>query len=270
MTAPPIVSRENSAAFLDAAVHPPLWTALIPAAGRGSRLGFDKPKILFPIAGKSILEWLVDLLHPLCSQFVFVLSPQGRELVEAVACRLLPGCHRIAQQIEPRGMADAIGCGLPAVETPNALIVWGDQVALRPASLDLAMRIHQGPALPEATCPTLWRDRPYIHFERDAGSRVIRVLQQREGDVLPERGESDCGVFLFRAEALRRTLPRLLNSPESIGKRTHELNFLPIFPMLDSLISVPIMTKAESVGVNSPADAEYLERHLLARGTGSE
>jgi len=270
MTAPPIVDRENSAAFLDAAVDPSLWTALIPAAGRGSRLGFDKPKILFPIGGKSILEWLVDLLRPLCSQFVFVLSPQGRELVEEVTRRLLPGRHRIAEQIEPRGMADAIACGLPAVETPNTMIVWGDQVALQPASLDFAMRIHQGPARPEATCPTLWRDRPYIHFERDARGRVVRVLQAREGDVLPDRGESDCGVFLFQTEALRRTLPRLLKSPESIGNRTRELNFLPIFPMLDSLISVPIMTEAESVGVNSPADAEYLERQLRARSTGAE
>ena len=49
-----------------------------------------------------------------------------------------------------------------------------------------------------------------------------------------------------------------------------ELNFLPIFPMLDSqpgqLITAPIMTEAESVGVNSPADAAYLEQQLLARG----
>jgi bifunctional N-acetylglucosamine-1-phosphate-uridyltransferase/glucosamine-1-phosphate-acetyltransferase GlmU-like protein len=269
MTAPPILGRENAAKYLDAAVNPSLWTALIPAAGRGSRLGFDKPKILFPIAGRTILEWLADLLRPLCGQFVFVVSPQGRELVEEMSSRLLPGRQRIAQQSEPRGMADAIACGLPAVETANTMIVWGDQVALRPASLDLAMRVHQGPARPEATCPTLWRDRPYIHFERDAGSRVVQVLQAREGDVLPERGESDCGVFLFQTEALRRVLPRLLNSAESIGKQTHELNFLPIFPMLNELISVPIMTEAESVGVNSPADAEYLERHLLARKTGA-
>src|SRR4029077_17516015 len=119
----------------------------------------------------------------------------------------LPGRHRIEYQNEPRGMADAIACGLPAVESPNTMIVWGDQVALQTASLNLAMRIHQGPARPEATCPTLWRDHPYIHFERNARGRVIRVLQAREGDVLPERGESDCGVFLFQTESLRRGLP---------------------------------------------------------------
>ena len=244
---------------------PAHWTALVPAAGRGSRLGFDRPKILFPVAGKTILEWLVQLLDPLCNQFVFVLSPEGEHLAGAFISHLLPARSRIALQNEPRGMADAIACGLRAVQTPNVIIVWGDQVALRPASLESAIRTHEGSAQPDATCPTLFRDRPYVHFERDAAGKVIRVLQAREGDLLPERGESDSGVFLFRTDALRLHLPRLLASQESVGKQTRELNFLPIFPMLDKLITLPIMTEAESVGVNSPADAEYVERHLLTR-----
>jgi len=264
VTTPQTLLRENAAPFLDLAFNPALWTALVPAAGRGSRLDFDQPKVLFPIAGKTILEWLVDLLDPLCSQFEFVVSPQGEQPVAAVTSRLLPGLHRIAVQPEPRGMADAIACGLPLVETPHTMIVWGDQVALRPASLEFAMRVHQGPAAPEATCPTLLRDHPYIHFERDSSGRVIRVLQAREGDGLPERGESDSGVFLFRTDALRRDLPRLLASASCTGKQTRELNFLPIFPMLERLITLPIMTEPESVGVNSRADAEYLERYLLA------
>ncbi len=265
MRVPSVITRENAAAFLDSRVDPALWTALIPAAGRGSRLGFDHPKILFPVAGASILEWLVALLRPLCGRFVLVLSPSGAAPVEAAASRLLPGRCAIAVQPEPRGMADAVRCGLPQVETGHTLIVWGDQVALRPASLQFVMRLHQGIAQPPAVCPTLWRDRPYIHFERGESGRLVRILQAREGDRMPERGESDSGVFIFRTETLRQYLPRLLASAECSGSQTGELNFLPIFPMLDGLITAPIMTEAESVGVNSPADAAYLERQLRAR-----
>ncbi len=274
MTVPRILTPDNAAGFLDSSVDPALWTALVPAAGRGSRLGFDRPKILFPIAGATILEWLVDLLRPLCARFVLVVSPEGAGLVEEAASRLLPGRHAISRQAEPRGMADAICCGLPMVETRHTLIVWGDQVALLPASLQFSMRLHQGIAQPAAVCPTLWRDRPYIHFERGESGQVVRILQAREGDSMPERGESDSGVFLFRTEALRRHLPRLLESTECTGRQTGELNFLPIFPMLDSqpgqLITAPIMTEAESVGVNSPADAAYLARQLLARAGAPE
>ncbi len=259
----------NAGEKLASCVDPSQWTALVPSAGRGTRLGFDLPKILFPIAGATILEWLVDLLSPLCARFVFVVSPQGAGPVEKEASRLLGASQQIAVQPEPRGMADAIRCGLPSVETRHTLIVWGDQVALRPESLDFSMRLHQGSAQPLAVCPTLWRDHPYIHFERGASGQVIRVLQAREGDRMPERGESDSGVFMFRTDALRRYLPQLLESGECRGAKTGELNFLPIFPILDSepgqLITAPIMNEAESVGVNSPADAEYLERQLLAR-----
>ena len=262
-----IVTRENANGLLDAAVDPSLWTAIIPAAGRGTRLGFDQPKILFPIAGKTILEWLIDLLQPLCGRFVLVLSPTGRDAVAQMIPKNLP-CE-ITVQHEPRGMADAIRCALwgrsptcPVSNEEKTLIIWGDQVALRRDSLEFAMRIHQGPTHPDATIPTLWRDNPYIHFERDNANRVIRVLQAREGDSLPQLGESDSGVFLFETRALRETLPRLLTSPDCIGRKTHELNFLPILPMLDNLITVPIMTEAESVGVNSAADADYLARHL--------
>ena len=271
MTVPSVLTRENANGFLDPSVDPALWTALIPAAGRGSRLGFDQPKILFPIAGATILGWLMELLKALTTRFVFVLSPSGAAPVEEAASRLLPGRCAIAVQPEPRGMADAVRRGLAQVETRHTLIVWGDQVAIRPASLQFLMRLHQGIAQPAAVCPTLWRDRPYIHFERGESGRLLRILQAREGDRMPERGESDSGVFLFRTEALRQALPRLLESGECIGRQTGELNFLPIFPMFDSqpgqLITAPIMTEEESVGVNSAADAAYLERQLLARGS---
>src|SRR5260370_26420054 len=89
VTTPPSLVRENAAPFLDVTVNPALWTALVPAAGRGSRLDFDQPKVLFPIAGKTILEWLVDLLRPLCSQFAFVVSPQGEQAVAAGTARIV-------------------------------------------------------------------------------------------------------------------------------------------------------------------------------------
>jgi bifunctional N-acetylglucosamine-1-phosphate-uridyltransferase/glucosamine-1-phosphate-acetyltransferase GlmU-like protein len=160
-------------------------------------------------------------------------------------------------------MADAVARGLPLVATPNTLIVWGDQVALRPESLDTCIRLHTGPAQAAATCPTLVRDRPYIHFLRDDSGRVVKILHAREGDVLPDRGESDAGVFFFRTETLREELPKLLQDPQARGAKTEECNFLPILTRMQAapggLLTPCIMTEAESVGVNSRSDAEYLE-----------
>jgi bifunctional UDP-N-acetylglucosamine pyrophosphorylase/glucosamine-1-phosphate N-acetyltransferase len=258
------VDRQTGAPLLAPAHTSSTWTVLIPAAGRGTRLGFDKPKILFPVGGITILDRLVRLFEPLCGKFVFVFSPDGAPVVEPELQRLLPGRSRIAIQNSPAGMADAVASGLPLVETENTAIVWGDQFALKTSSLEFCMRLLEGSAHPQAVCPTLLRPRPYIHFARDPQSgRILSVLQQREGDVLPEEGESDSGVFFFRTAGLRGSLAELLQGGQAIGAQTRELNFLPIFPLVDRtpdrLITANIMSESESVGINSPADAKYLE-----------
>jgi UDP-N-acetylglucosamine pyrophosphorylase len=60
----PEIGRENWRQSASALVDPGQWTAVIPAAGRGSRLGFHRPKILYPVAGRPILDWLLDFLVP--------------------------------------------------------------------------------------------------------------------------------------------------------------------------------------------------------------
>ena len=58
------------------------WTTVIPAAGRGTRLDFEKPKVLFPLAGRLILDWLLDLFEPRSGRVIIVASPSGREAIE--------------------------------------------------------------------------------------------------------------------------------------------------------------------------------------------
>src|SRR5438132_13686517 len=91
-----------------APLTPDRWTAIIPAAGRGSRLGSDQPKILYPILGRPILCWLLDALVPVCGNFVLVLSPEGRAVVEPMARQRLGAGLRLVIQERPTGMADAV------------------------------------------------------------------------------------------------------------------------------------------------------------------
>jgi bifunctional UDP-N-acetylglucosamine pyrophosphorylase/glucosamine-1-phosphate N-acetyltransferase len=268
MSLPGIVEAGQFSELLAPQADPSRWTALIAAAGRGSRLDYDKPKILFPIAGRPILDWLTELLAPLCARFVFVLSPDGAVQIQPVLEQALPGRFRIAVQPVPAGMADAVARGLPAVETNRALIVWGDQVALRQSSVETCMRLLDGPGRFACVCPTVIHSHPYIHFERDGQGRLLRILQRREGDPMPEIGESDSGVFFFDTQVLKRALPQLLRSNQYAGRATGEVNFLPILTTLDEcepLLCPRIMSEDECVGVNSREDAAFVERVLSAR-----
>jgi bifunctional UDP-N-acetylglucosamine pyrophosphorylase/glucosamine-1-phosphate N-acetyltransferase len=237
------------------------WTAIVPAAGRGSRLGFDLPKILYPVAGRPILDWLLDFLAPHFGSIVFVLSPAGVDAVRRELEARIPGRYSIAIQETPTGMGDAVRIGLSQVTTPHVAVVWGDQAALKSSSVEACLALHEGTDRPEITCPTLIRPNPYIHFERGGDGRITALLQAREGDRMPETGESDTGFFCFRAGALRELLAR-------VGREGSESLLLPVIPLASRLgmtvLTPKLVTLEETIGVNSKEDAAALEAYLAS------
>jgi bifunctional N-acetylglucosamine-1-phosphate-uridyltransferase/glucosamine-1-phosphate-acetyltransferase GlmU-like protein len=260
----PEIGCDNWQQSASPGVDPELWTAVIPAAGRGARLGFHRPKILYPVAGRPILDWLLDFLQPNCSELVFVLSPDGAADVSSELDRRLPGRYKVVIQETPTGMGDAVALALPQVRTAHVAIVWGDQVALRRRSVEACLRLQQGPLAPDMTCPTVMRDRPYIHFQRDAQGRIAALLEAREGDVMPARGESDTGFFCFRTPVVIRLLEELRRASRN-GRGTGEFNFLPVIPLAadqGTVITPHLMSVEETVGVNSAEDASRLEEFL--------
>ncbi len=266
------ITLENWPTFAAPAVNPELWTAVIPAAGRGSRLGFDQPKILYPVAGRMIIERLVDLLLTSSSCLVFVVSPGGRAQVERELQRLAAGRYEIVIQETPTGMGDAVGLGLQPVKTESVAVIWGDQVAVRPSSVEACLRLHQGPLRPHITCPTVMRSNPYIHFDRDAQGLLQGLRQAREGDHMPALGESDTGFFCFQTSVLRGLLARTRESSLAQGRSTGEFNLLPIIPEAAQLgytvLTPRLMTVEETVGVNSIDDVAVIETFLRRSHVG--
>ena len=248
-------------------IDPARWTAIIPAAGKGSRLGFHRAKILYPVAGRPILDWLLDFLKPTCSRLVFVLSPEAREDVTAELELRIPGRYDVAIQESPTGMGDAVALGLAKVRTPQVLIVWGDQVAVKRPSVEVCQRLHDGPLAPVITCPTVLRDAPYIHFDRDTHGALTGLRQAREGDTMPARGESDTGLFCFQSACLKT----LLGEVRSTGASTGEFNLLPVIPYAAArgVVATPHhMRPQETIGVNSASDMAAVEKFLRGADGG--
>jgi len=230
------------------------WTAVIPAAGRGSRLGFHRPKILYPVAGRMILEWMLDFLGPNYSRLIFVLSPDGAQEVTAELEKLVPGRFEVTIQEIPTGMGAAVELALPHVRTEHMTVVWGDQVTLQRDSVETCQQLHAGPLQPDLTCPTVLRDQPYIHFERNPEGYISSVRQAREGDSMPPQGESDTGFFCFRTASLKEMLPRVRRTA---GEGTGEFNLLPVIPLMAQcgmVLTPRVMRLEETMGINSAED----------------
>src|SRR5471032_471648 len=110
--------------------------AVIPAAGRGTRLGADGPKILTPLTDRdTIWSTLHAKLSPLVDHIHLVLSPEG-----AAAFPPLPANVSISTQPAPNGMGDAIVRGYGVWSDYDAvLVVWGDQVFVSTDTLKRAL-----------------------------------------------------------------------------------------------------------------------------------
>lgn len=239
---------------------------VIPAAGRGSRLGSDGPKVLAPVAGRPMLDWLLDLYLGRVDALTLVVHPATREPV-ARALQARAAHARVAVQETPTGMLDAVTIGIDATGVDagqRVWVTWCDQIAVLPATLDRLEREEASTAL---CFPTVAQSPPYIHFDRGPGHRIVAVRQRRDGDPMPETGESDMGLFSLSAVAARDRLRRFAaGAAASAG--TGERNFLPFIPWLaatEEVRTFPASDPVEAVGVNTPDDRARVEAFLASR-----
>ena len=244
-------------------------TLIVPAAGRGSRLGSERPKLLVPVAGAPMIDRLLDAYRAVVGDVVIVVHPSFEDDVRRhVAGAEVP--VRLAVQPEPTGMLDAILLARAALdrEARNPVwITWCDQVGVAPETVTMLDRVSVDDADASLVMPTVWRDSPYIHFDRDAHGRIVRVLHRREGDPMPDRGESDMGLFALTPEAYWDLLPAYARAAEA-GERTAERNFLPFIPWLAArraVLTFPAVDPMEAVGVNTPDELRAVEAYLARR-----
>jgi bifunctional UDP-N-acetylglucosamine pyrophosphorylase/glucosamine-1-phosphate N-acetyltransferase len=229
--------------------------AVIPAAGRGSRLGLATSKILAPLnARETIWSVLHAKLAPLVDHIHLVLSPEG-----ALEFPALP--PRVSQSIQPEpiGMGDAIFGARKSWEMFDAiLVVWGDQVFVSVDTLRRALAALNSPDR-QAVLPLTRMATPYVEYVFD-GKNLTRVLQSREDDQTTPNGFSDVGTFLLGTQGLAAAWDDYLLKAGR-GCRTGEVNFLPFLPFLSArgwtVTHVEVADPTEARGINTPEDLSF-------------
>ena len=232
--------------------------AVIPAAGRGTRLGASGPKILTPLTAQdTIWSILHQKLSPLVDHIHLVLSPDG-----AADFPTLPANVSASIQPAPVGMGDAIFRGHDVWSRHDAvLVVWGDQVfvsadTLRRSIAALA-EMHRHAVLPVTRMAT-----PYVEYLFN-GQHLTSVLQTREGDATTAGGFSDVGTFLLATRDLKPAWEDYLaTAPRGAG--TGEINFLPFLPFLSgrgwTVTPLEVADETEARGINTPEDLAFFRR----------
>jgi len=241
-------------------------TLIVPAAGQGTRLRSSLPKALTPVAGQPMISHVLGRFDRWCSAAVLVVAPAARPAFEAYLAGA-PVVATLVEQANPTGMLDAILLAADQVRSTRperVWICWCDQVLLAASTLERMARDEGMSPAPSAVVPTARVTSPYIHFDRDEQGRLAKVRQRREGDVMPDVGEADSGVFSLSADAYFRALPDYAAAHDR-GGRTNERNFLPFLPWLAqraAVRTIPVSDAIETLGINTPEDLAVAESHL--------
>jgi bifunctional UDP-N-acetylglucosamine pyrophosphorylase / glucosamine-1-phosphate N-acetyltransferase len=244
--------------------------AVIPAAGRGTRLHSDLPKLLTPIStGVTIWTLLSRRLLKVVDHINVIVSPDGEPLIRrAVAHSNLADRVSLSLQPEPLGMGDAIFRGFPVWSHAHTiLIVWGDQVFVSERTMRAACSLHSGNAC-SVVLPLVSLPAPYVEYIFADDGALISVRQSREGERCTPGGFADVGTFVLSVARLQNAWTSYL-AFESSGALTGEINFLPFLPFLSlsgwNVRRLLVTDAREARGINTPEDLAYLRSATAAK-----
>lgn len=242
-------------------------SCIVLAAGKGTRMKSDTPKVLHPLAGKPILSWLLDSLSELSAQeTVVVVGPDMPEVEAAVKASATP--HTLALQKDRRGTADAVKSALPALKNFDAdiLILNGDAPLIRARTLrDLvALRRQSGAGIALATFEPA-DPSGYGRVLLQGSDIVARIVEDR--DASPEEKKVTlCNTGLYCVDGTQ-----LAQWIEQIDNKNAQGEFY-LTDIVDSAarahaqtVALHITDATEIAGANSRADLAILERAVQNR-----
>ena len=187
-------------------------TAVVLAAGQGTRMRSKTPKVLHELCGRPLVAWPIAAAREAGAQDVVVVDGPQRPLDG----RLSDGV-RFAVQPQANGTGGAVQAAVPALgdaEDATVLVLAGDAPLVDGRTLTGLLEAHRA-ANAAATLLTAEHPEPagYGRVVRDATGGVLRVVETKaDGDARPEElaiGEVNASVYAFEAGALREALEGL-------------------------------------------------------------
>jgi len=230
---------------------------VILAAGQGTRMRSDLPKVLHRLAGKPLLGHVIDCARSLSPDEIVVVYGHGGEQVRAEFAGRAD--LRWAEQAQQLGTGHALQQAMPQLRTADqVLVLYGDVPLTRPETLrELVEATAHGFGLLTVTL-----DDPsgYGRIVRNEGGRVQHIVEQK--DAGPEEltiREVNTGIMCMPREALARWLGRLSNSNAQGEYYLTDVLAMAVAEGFDIQVRQPASVR-EAEGVNNRLQLALLER----------
>lgn len=187
------------------------FSTLVLAAGAGTRMKSQKPKVAHEILGKPLLRWVVDAAHEAGSEKIFTVLGHGRDTTEP----LVPDTI-VVYQDELLGTGHALMMAEEALQEAGVetlVVVSGDTPLLRSATLKKLVEQHTTSDA-QVSLLSMQLDDPtgYGRIVRSADGAFERIVEQKDASEQEcAISEVNSGVYCLDTENLFCRLKELKN-----------------------------------------------------------
>lgn len=230
---------------------------IILAAGKGTRMVSETPKVLHPVGGVPILQRVIRVAQAVGSLKIVTVLGHKSQVVRAI----LEASIGVVKQEHLLGTADAVKCTQAHFNgyTGDILILCGDTPLLNKGVIKRLIRTHQRKNV-ACTVLTACLDHPfgYGRMIRDAKGFLKAIREEKDAtDAEKLIQEINVGVYCFKAKALFEGLKHI-----QVNAKKKEFYLTDIVAYLsekEPLATVQTPNAYEGLGVNCREDLAVAE-----------
>lgn len=231
---------------------------IILAAGQGSRMQSNLPKVLHPLAGTPLVGHVINTAKQLKAAAIHLIIGHGAETVKT---QLAAEKVNFVYQAEQLGTGHAVQQAMPYIkENSLVLILYGDVPLIQANTLQKLLSQVSATSLGLLTV-NLENPTGYGRIVRNSQNQVTAIVEQK--DASPEQleiNEVNTGIMALTSANLAKWLPLLSNQNAQGEYYLTDLIALAANEGI-SINSVQPASSQEVEGVNTRSQLAALERH---------
>lgn len=230
---------------------------IILAAGKGTRMRSELPKILHQIANRSLLQHVYDTAKRLDNNVIKIVVGHGSEQVTNTLKNLDADWVEQKQQLGTGHAVQQVSDQI--ADTDTVLILYGDVPLLKLATIKLLIANVDDRSLALLTV-NLTNPAGYGRIVRNADGQVTKIVEEKDATATEKQiNEINTGIMAVQGQQLKKWLSQLNNSNAQGEYYLTDVIEMAVADQINIVTSQP-ETEDEVLGVNNRIQLSHLER----------
>lgn len=249
--------------------------AIVLAAGKGTRMKSELPKVLFPVCGKPMLEYVLDALQQAGVEEIFVVVGYCGNLVRQTIANRFP--VTFVEQEQQLGTGHAVMACREELrgKTGPLFIIAGDSPLLRADSVNALFERYEAEQVDQVSSEqdstvgllgTSQKENPFGmgRILRNKTGKFVGIVEEKDAtDEQRTITEVNMSYYLFDIPSLLETLGSLRANN---AQNEYYITDVPGILLQEGkrVLALPILRAEESLGVNTLDDLVAVEAAMTA------